>query len=140
MVHFSESRAAATEADIVGFETELGFTLPSGIRELFLTANGGRPTPSIIGGKMGTDVSQCLALREGRGSVAWTYDLLARKHKTVPPYLLPFAVDSGGNTFLVDCRTDDGPVHLLLHELPSKSLSLRMNLDEFWRSLTDKPT
>ena len=137
MVQFLECGPAATESDIKELETRLGFAVPSGIRTLLLTANGGRPSPRIFGGIKGTDVSECLALRDGRGSLWWTYELLAKKQKSIPAHFLPFAVDSFGNTFLVDCRTDEAGVYILLHEQPSKTQSLRVNLEEFWASLTD---
>jgi len=139
MVQFHECQPAATESDIKELEARLGFSVPRGIRTLLLTANGGRPSPMIFGGIHGTDVSECLALRDGRGSIWWTYELLAKKHNSIPAHFLPFAVDSFGNTFLVDCRTAEAAVYILLHELPSKIQSLRVNFDEFWASLTDLP-
>ena|ERR1700722_701320 len=137
MVQFLECDPPATENEISEFERELGFRIPGGVRTLLLTANGGRPSPRILGGKNGTPVSQCLALRRGRGSIQWTYELFAKAKKAIPLNFLPFAVDSFGNTFVVDCRADEAPVHILLHEPTFRLCSLRVNLSEFWSSLTE---
>jgi len=125
MVQFHECQPAATESDIKELEARLGFSVPRGIRTLLLTANGGRPSPMIFGGIHGTDVSECwLSGMEGEAS-GGTYELLAKKHNSIPAHFLPFAVDSFGNTFLVDCERPKAAVYILLHELPSKIQSLR---------------
>lgn len=136
MVTFSECEPLATAEDVDALERRLGFAVPAGIRRLAMTANGGRPEPSIYRDSLGcTDVSECLALRDGRGSLWWTYELLILTKKAAPPHYLPFAVDSGGNSFLVDCR--EGTVHILLHDPTFRLCPLGVTLDEFWSRLVE---
>jgi hypothetical protein len=137
LVTFSECDPAATTEDVDALERNLGFAVPDAIRKLTTSANGGRPNPNIYRDSLAcTDVSECLALRDGKGSIWWTYELLVLTKKAVPVHYLPFAVDSGGNTFFVDCRS--GTVHLLLHDPTFRSCSLSVGLDEFWSRLVEK--
>lgn len=135
MVQFSECDPLATAGDVDLLEGRLGFRLPKAIRELLMTANGGRPSPSIFRSESGaTNVSECLALRAGNGSIEWTYDLFVVKKKAAPVHFLPFAVDSFGNTFFVDC--DSEAVFLLLHEPTFHLCDLKVQFSDFWPRLT----
>lgn len=136
MVEFSECDPPASNSEIVALEERLGFRIPSEIRDLVGRANGGRPTPSIFRGSVGsTDVSECLALRDAQGSIEWTYNQLVRNKKATPSHYLPFAIDSGGNTFFVDCDSPEQEVYLLLHDPQFKLLPLDIGLRNFWGSL-----
>jgi len=136
MVEFSECEQPASTSEVDELEKKLGFRIPNEIRKLVTTANGGRPTPNILRRPFGsTDVSECLALRKGKGSIEWTYDQLVATKKAAPPDFLPFAIDSGGNTFLVDCQSSEHGVHLLLHDPNFKLLPLNIGLETFWENL-----
>ena len=137
MVQFTDTDTPATPAEVDALERRLGFSVPSGIRKIFLTANGGRPQPHIYrDSKGGTPVSQCFPLREGKGGVWRIYEILALSKKAIPQYYLPFAVDSFGNSFVVDCRSDDGHVHILFHDPEFRLCPLGVTLEEFWERLT----
>ncbi|WP_394848130.1 SMI1/KNR4 family protein [Pendulispora brunnea] len=136
-VKFVECDPPATQADVDELERRLGFRVPRGVRHLLTNANGGRPEPSTFRSpNVCTDVSACLTLRDGRGSIWWAYDLLILSKKAAPNYYLPFAYDSGGNDFLVDCRSDEGPVAILYHDPNFEVQELGVNLAEFWDHLT----
>lgn len=136
-MEFLECDPPATDAEVDAFEFKLGFHPPPGIRQLLTTANGGRPCPNVIRhGGVYTDVSECLALRSGPGSIAWTYDLMILNKHAAPTHFLPFATDSGGNLFLVDCHSSNAPVFLLTHDPIFELHPLLIGLDDFWRCLT----
>ena len=134
MVRFVECDAPATNADVDALETRLGFKVPNGIRSLLTTSNGGRPEPmTYLDSRGDINVSECLALREGKGSIWWTYELLILTKQAAPRHYLPFAVASAGNVFLVDCTSE--AVYLLLHEPTFRLVSRGVTLDEFWSRL-----
>jgi hypothetical protein len=139
VVVFEECDPPASEAEVAAFEQRLGFRLPQSLRNLVRRANGGRPTPNIyrLGAGGATDISECLALREGRGSLEWTYNLLAVEKLAIPSHYLPFAIDSGGNAFVTDCDSPRGDVYLLLHDPVFRLVPLKVGLDEFWSELTE---
>lgn len=138
---FENSRAALTGEALSSVGAEIGIRLPSGLREHYLRANGGVPTPYVFRrGGTTVAVSECLPLRkEGPGlSAIDTYRNLALSKKVIPAYLFPFAVDGGGNLFLVDCRGDEGWVYIWWHDVVDGSLlDLRTSISEFWTFLED---
>lgn len=136
MVAFSECEPPASESDVDALETRLGFAVPAGVRRLLTSSNGGRPAPNVFRGATGSlDVSECLALREGRGSIEWTYDLIVVQTHAAPRQYLPFAVDSGGNLFLVDCSMPEGAVYVLLHDPQFSLRPLGVGIEAFWSHL-----
>jgi len=140
MVNFSECVLPASDEEIDDLEKRIGFTLPLGLRELFRIANGGRPEPSVYrDDDNDTDVSECLALREGNGSALWTYELFVLSKQLVPRTFFPFALDSGGDCFFVDCSIAQSPVFLYVHDTAFEHLrSLNVSLEEFWDRLTEE--
>ena len=138
MTRFLDCSAPATADELNALENRVGVPLPLALKRLFRDANGGRPTPSIFRDERGSiDVSECLAVRAGRGSVLWTYELLIESKAAAPRHYVPFAVDSGGNCFLVDCVSEDAQVHLLLHDPAFRLCRLGVGLEEFLQRLTD---
>jgi hypothetical protein len=138
VVTFTECDPPATTAEIDTLQTKLGFPVPTGIRHLLLTANGGRPHPNVYSDEKGsTDVSECLALREGKGNIWRTYELMVLSKRAMPVYCLPFATDSGGNLFAVGCRPGNEEVHILLHDPVFRFRPLGVNLEGFWERLTE---
>lgn len=131
---FEECEMAASLEDVAALEADLGIRLPESIRWIFLNANGGRPNPSVFPNL--TDVSECLALREGRGSVRRAYVELIQEKKVAPPGYFPFAHDSGGNVFMIDCSDPAYRVYLLTHEGEFRLVDVRVGLDSFWAKLT----
>jgi hypothetical protein len=140
MVTFSECIAPASDEEVDQLEGRVGLKFPSGLRRLFSTANGGRPTPSVFrDGEIDTDVSECLALRDGRGSALWTYELFVLSKRLVPSTFFPFAVDSGGDCFFVDCSSAAASVFLYVHDTAFEHLCpLDVSIDDFWERLIEE--
>ncbi len=139
MVTFSGCKEPASDEQIDGLEHRLGFHFPSDLRRLFREANGGRPEPYIYrDGDNDTDVSECLAIGPGKGSALWTYELLVLSKQLVPKYFFPFAVDSGGDCFFVDCSPDRSGVYMYVHDTAFEHVRLLCgSIDEFWSRLAD---
>jgi hypothetical protein len=140
MVKFLNCLEPASEEQIDEVEKKLGFRFPDALRRLFREANGGRPDPCIYrDDKNDTDVSECLALREGKGSALWTYELLVQSKRLVPERFFPFGVDSGGDCFFVDCSSTDARVCLYVHDTNFEHVRLLdIGLEEFWSSLVEE--
>jgi SMI1 / KNR4 family (SUKH-1) len=137
-MRFDNSRAPLTNEALSSAEAEVGLRFPSGLREHYLRSNGGAPDPYIFRrGSIVVAISECLPLRDGPGLSAMdTYRMLVLKRKVLPEYLFPFAVDGGGNLFLVDCRSDDGSVYVWWHDVPDNNLlDLRTGISDFWSYL-----
>jgi len=138
-MRFENSGAPLTSEALSSAEAEIGLRFPPGLREHYLRANGGVPDSYIFRrGAMTVAISECLPLRvDGRGLSAMdAYRSLVLKRKILPPYSFPFAVDGGGNLFLVDCRSDEGPVYVWWHDVPDQNLlDLRVGIADFWSYL-----
>jgi hypothetical protein len=133
---FEECDPPASETEISEFERSLGFAIPLAVRALFTVANGGRPIRKTFGEPPGNfEVSECFAVRPGRGSIQRTYDILVRHKSAVPTHMLPFANASGGNALIVDCADPNLPVFLLTHEPQFRLLDLQVSWKEFWDQL-----
>ncbi len=139
MVKFSKCIDPASDKQIDDLERQVGLRFPSSLRRLFREANGGRPNPYIYrDDNNDTDVSECLAICEGKGSALWTYELLVLSKRLVPRQFFPFAVDSGGDCFFVDCSTTEGVVYLYVHDTAFEHVRLlSSSLETFWSHLVD---
>ena len=139
MVVYSDSIEPASDEQIDCVERHVGLSFPGALRRLFREANGGRPYPYIYrDGDNDTDVSECLAIREGKGSALWTYELLVLSKQLVPKDFFPFAVDSGGDCFFVDCSPGKGSVWIYVHDTAFEHVRfLSASLDEFWSHLVE---
>lgn len=114
-MRFEGVGAPLTNEALSSAEAEIKLQFPPGLREHYLRANGGSPDPCVFRrGDVATAVSECLPLTvEGRGLSAMSaYRLLALQRKEFPSYFFPFAIDGGGNMFLVDCRSEEGSVYI----------------------------
>jgi hypothetical protein len=137
-MRFENSGAPLTNEALSSAEAEIGLRFPSGLREHYLRSNGGVPDSYIFRrGGVTVAISECLPLQvDGRVSAMDAYRSLVLKKKILPQYLFPFAVDGGGNLFLVDCRSDEGSVYVWWHDVPdNKLLDLRIGIAEFWSYL-----
>ena len=138
MVKFVNCMAPASDEQIEELETKIGLQFPNGLRWLFREANGGRPEPHIYRDEThDTDVSECMAIRPGKGSALWTYELLVLSKGLVPRGFFPFAVDSGGDCFFVDCSPARSGVYVYVHDTAFDHVRLLCSsIDEFWTRLT----
>ena len=139
MVIYSDCMDPASDQQIDDLEKRVGLRFPSSLRRIFREANGGRPDPYIFrDDNNDTDVSECLAIREGKGSALWTYELLVLSKRLVPSHFFPFAVDSGGDCFFVDCSSAEACVYLYVHDTAFEHIRLLSGtLEEFWSCLVE---
>lgn len=104
------SEKSVAFSDISALENSVGFTLPRAFVELYLKFNGGEPNRSWIVTDDGYDPMQVVDFKsihtEGAGNSSDTrfidrcYKVMSER-QVIPHTLLPFAVDGGGNFFLL---------------------------------------
>lgn len=74
----------------------------------------------------------------GRDTAPEAYDDLVLVKRLVPARFFPFAVDSGGDFFFVDCEDKDAAVYLFQSDhFPRETgfASLELGLEDFWDAL-----
>lgn len=103
----------------------------------------GRPVPYVLHTQDHyTTVSETLPLRssEGRGTAVDSYKTLALKRNLVSRQLFPFAVDSGGDYFFIDCTPNHESVYFYKADSTfGENLNdLCMPLKAFWNNLIDE--
>lgn len=138
---FRRSGPPLTNEELSSVEAELKLRFPRGLRDQYLQVNGGYPEPSLFRrGEVDVEVTEFLPLeRDGRGlSAVGVYRLMALQRKLLPLYFFPFAIDGGGNLFLVDCRFDAGPVYVWWLDVSDDNLlDLRVGIADFWSSFIE---
>ena len=104
---------------------------------MFVRVNGGRPQRCVFeGADTGAVLSHCCELTERRGGALWTYDLIVREKRLVPPHFFPFALDVGGDILFADCSTTNGKVFIYVHDTAFEHVrDLGVGIDEFWSRL-----
>src|SRR6185437_5815420 len=140
---FENQDRSVSIAEIENVEAELDLRFPNSLKKLFLENNGGRPIPYVLHTQNHwTTVSDTLPLRssKSRGTAVHCYKILVLERKLVPRELFPFAVDSGGDCFFVDCTPDQESVYLYKADsaFGENLADLHMSLGEFWNSLVDE--
>lgn len=113
--------------------------IPRPLRELYLASNGGVPEPYVFQtDQVEAVVSAFLPLMSiGRCNACESYLHLVVVKKLVSPNFFPFAIDGGGDYFLVDINTEEGRVFLYRGDTAAADplLPLNMTVDQFWASL-----
>ncbi|EEF59168.1 SMI1/KNR4 family protein [Pedosphaera parvula] len=140
---FENQDTPVSLAEIQSLEAELGIRFPDSLKKLFLENNGGSPIPYVLRTEDHyTTVSETLPMKssKGRGTAIDSYKTLVLKRNLVPRQLFPFAVDSGGDYFFVDCTPSRELVYLYKADCTfGENLSnLCMSLENFWNSLVDE--
>ena len=137
-VKFEDCLPPASDAEVEALELAVGFSLPVDVRWLFQNANGGCPNPCC---SSFSDIATCLGLGDlHRPNDVWSvYTLFVAKKRLLPAGYLPFAVDSFGNYYVVDCRQDGGGVFAMNHE-HGCGLEPLGSWDAFWGGLRDLPS
>lgn len=138
-MRFLESNAPASEEQIAKCEAACGVTLPAPLKACYSKSNGGVPEPYVFeNDDLDTVVSEFLPLvLRGPSSAVRTYLTLVRERKIVPARFFPFAVDGGGDYFLVDTASRKGAVYFFRGDSdgPDRLLSLYLGVLEFWEAL-----
>ncbi|RZJ86428.1 MAG: hypothetical protein EOO60_13435 [Hymenobacter sp.] len=93
------TKEAATPANIAVIEQQYGFTLPTDYKAHILVANGGRSQRRSIqadGDHVTRDISAFYSVWHG---ISTLESLLKLLHDQLPPDLVPFGRDAGGDQF-----------------------------------------
>ena len=138
-MQFTHSQESVSTTEIDQIETEMGLKLPESVRSCYLAANGGVPSPYVFtNDDVDTVVSELLPLKATKtGTAVQSYKRLVVALKLVPTSMFPFAIDGGGDYFLVDCRTVKGRVYLYRGNTDKHNplVDLELDFDDFWASL-----
>jgi SMI1-KNR4 cell-wall len=137
---FENQDQLISPTDIQNIEAELSIRFTDSLKKLFLENNGGSPIPYVFHtNDHYTTVSETLPLQssKGRGTAVDSYKTLVLKRNLVSKQLFPFAVDSGGDYFFVDCTPNRESVYFYQADNTfGENLSdLRISLEAFWNSL-----
>lgn len=130
-----------TAEDVAQHEANLGFRLPESLRRFYLATNGGTPDRYVYeDANLDTSVSKFLPLHSDApvGHAVATYRYLTEEKCLVAPQFFPFAVDGGGDYFLVDTARTDAPVYFYNSDTADESrrlLPLRIGFDAFCNAL-----
>ncbi|TWT91339.1 SMI1/KNR4 family protein [Neorhodopirellula pilleata] len=142
-MEFLRAERGVTESEIDEIEMELALSFPESLRELYKNHNGSEPEPYVYENpelQISTVVSRILPLisEKGAGTAITSYNILIRDRRLAPQHFFPFAVDSGGDYFLMNTQT--GNVFFLRSDnFPEvEVVSLGLTLDSFWQALTDE--
>lgn len=130
---FSDPGLPASEQSVQAFETADQVPLPSSYRRFLLETNGGKPSPSGIGG---TDVKRLFSLNGERSFL--DLEFAQGSFAPLPPAHIAIGRDPFGDAFVLDCRS--GAVFRLDHERweDEDCLSrLAPDFDSFLALLTD---
>ena len=104
---FLNSKSAITAADLDHLESIIGKKLPLPFRIHYLKYNGGTPERTYWQSEDfegPVEVSVFKSIVDSESTVLSTYQLMLKK-KVLPPHLLPFANDWGGNFFCLNLDT-----------------------------------
>jgi cell wall assembly regulator SMI1 len=141
-MRFTNSDPSITVKDIVEIEAMLGSSLPSAVRNLYLSTNGGSPEPYVFENQeIDTVVAELLPLKSSRrGTAPKSYQRLVLERRVFPPNFFPFAIDGGGDHFLVDLRTPSGQVYFYRSDSAKGGQLLALNLEftQFWSALKEE--
>lgn len=138
---FTDSGHPLTADDVARSEAILGFRLPEPLRRFYLATNGGVPDRYVYeDANIDTVVSQFLPLHSDAPAGHAVEDCfgLAARTGLVGARFLPFAVDGGGDYFLVDAASANAVVYFYNSDAADESrrlISLHLGLDDFCAAL-----
>lgn len=107
MLHIQGSKASVTKEGILEIANKLNISIPSDVVDFYIKNNGGfceRNTFFI--GDEGYKVNEFLSFGVGESSIETSYQVVFIENKEMPDYLVPFAVDAGGDYFCFDTSRD----------------------------------
>lgn len=109
-----------TEADIAEAERTMGQPLPPDLRRHFLLYNGGVPERRYFvttrGIQLGVSMFLTMCYGDPRSpTLEQIFTSLVHEKQLMPPHLLPFAENAGGDFFCLD-RRDQGVVYYTMDD------------------------
>lgn len=107
-------------ADLSAVEQRFGFSFPDAVKEHYLVFNGGRPVRNMFRkDDEYFQIQEFLPIKYGKNGCLFedTYQDLVVGSPEFPDYLMPIAIDPGGDYYCVSVRPDDeGCVYCHMHE------------------------
>jgi hypothetical protein len=143
MSEFTRTLQTLSERDFKEVEESLGFRFPADVRRHYAQANGGRPKKNVF--RKGDESFRVLAFLpikygEPGDTLEDTYRRIMGANPFFPVYLVPVAVDDGGDFYCFSRRDEDyGKIYCYRNEYfdePKDAvIYLAPNLDNFLNSL-----
>ncbi len=138
-------QGAVTAADVDAVERRIGRTLPDALRAHYLDANGGKPEHSscFYGENFELVVHNFLSMRPGgKGDFEDSFMQAKVDAPFLPPDLIPFAIDPGGDFFCIsDAPPRAGQIFFFYSEEAddpeAATVRLAPSLPEFIENLRD---
>ena len=108
--HIVDLESPVNNADLIAIERRFGFSFPDTVRMHYLAFNGGRPVKNLFQ-KDGEyfQIQEFLPIKHGRAGCRFedAYQDLVIDTPEFPKYLMPIAVDPGGDYYCVSMRPRD---------------------------------
>lgn len=119
-----------SDSDLDIVERRINRQLPQGLRRLYLHTNGGYPERSVfVGGEDDYEVQVVLPVVHGQRTLESVYELIVLTKQLIPPHLIPFANNSGGDYYCVD---DRGRVFFVAMDPPNEPpIQIAASIEEF---------
>lgn len=131
MITFKLTEKQLTEEEVQEFENSQGISLPDSYRKHILENNGGVLLDTYF---EGNGISFFYPIKYGDDTLEECIEDLS---DVLPENFLPFAQDSGGNTFCIDLS--DGKIYLWLvqEEIEDSIVLLASSFNEFINGLSE---
>ena len=110
-----QASKSLTSKDIKKVEELIGCALPPSLKDFYINYNGGKISGNRnvfvdIEKDIEKEVNSFLPIKykrfEGDSTLEESYDLFVNKKKLIPNGFIPFAMDSGGFRFCMDCESE----------------------------------
>lgn len=139
---FSHTQQPVDNTDLDAVERRFAFSFPREVREHYLQYNGGSPEKCLF--QNDYVVHEFLPVKHGEhGTLEDSIQHLKVEAPILPDYLVPFAIDPGGDYYCFSIRPQDhGAIYFFAGEFyedtPERAVKyLARSLPEFLGSLTE---
>lgn len=117
MITWKWTDLPVTEDDIKEAQIFLGMKMPCSLKNLFKTANGGKPSRTMIIQEDQEDLIFDSLLNVKKGTDESLYILYPLVRNLLPETLIPFGLDPFGNIFCIHSSDqNDDEIFLFLHD------------------------
>lgn len=124
---FSDTETPINDYDLKEVELRFGFAFPRDVRDHYLRWNGGCPDNYVYYYKeTAYVVSEFLPIKHGRQGSLFedTMVRLKKDQEVIPDYLIPFAVDPGGDYYCFSISDND---HGRIYFFSGEDMNARKN-------------
>ncbi len=140
-----DTEAPVSSADLTDVEQRFGFSFPESVRMHCLAFSGGRPVRNLFRkDDEYFQIHEFLPIKHGKKDCLFedTYQDLVVDTPEFPGYLMPVAIDPGGDYYCVSVRpADAGCVYCHLHDYyddPNRSVAfMAASIAEFLNGMVE---